>query len=67
MYSIYDIINHLDGKIEDTKLMMIELTEDLQENFGNCVSDYELERTHGKLLAYTEMKNYLNKLIKGDD
>ena len=67
MYSIYDIVNHLDGKIEDTKLMMIELTEDLQENFGNCVSDYELERTHGKLLAYTEMKNYLNKLIKGDD
>lgn len=66
MYSIYDIINHLDGKIEDTKLMMIELTEDLQENFGNCVSDYELERTHGKLLAYTEMKNYLNKLIKND-
>ena len=47
--------------------MMVELTEDLQENFGNCVSDYELERTHGKLLAYTEMKNYLNKLIKNDD
>lgn len=67
MYSIFNIINHLDEKIEDTKLMMVELTEDLQENFGHCVSDYELERTHGKLLAYTEMKNYLNKLIKNDD
>ena len=67
MYSIYNIINHLDEKIEDTKLLMLELTEDLQENFGNCASDYELERTHGKLLAYTEMKNYLNKVIKDDN
>lgn len=66
MYSIYNIINHIDGKIEDTKLLMLELTEDLQENMENCVSDYELERTHGKLLAYTEMKNYLNKLIRDD-
>lgn len=66
MYSLYDIIRHVDEKIEDTKLLMLELTEDLQENFGNCVADYELERTHGKLLAYNEMKNYLNKLITDD-
>lgn len=66
MYSIFNVINHINDKIEDTKLLMVELTKDVQENLDNTVSDYELERTHGKLLAYTEIKNYLNKLIRDD-